>query len=201
MKKVILFSLLAFVAGHIVAQNIQSIPVGTTLPMADIKMKDISGKEVSINDAIKKNGVLVMFSCNTCPYVIKNQERTKETIALAEKNNIGVIILNSNEDKREGDDSFEEMKTYAEKQGYKCYYTVDEASKIADAFGATKTPEIFLFNSKNELIYKGAIDDNPSDASQVTRKHLKEAVSELTTGKPITIKESKSVGCTIKRKS
>lgn len=177
----------------------QSLAVGSDLPMKDVKMKDVTGKEISIKDAMKSNGVLVMFSCNTCPYVIKNQQRTLDIAAYAKKNNIGIILLNSNEGTRSGDDSYEAMKTYAQKQGYDFYYTVDTDSKIANAFGATRTPELFLFDANAKLQYKGAIDDNPTDEGNVKRIHAKEAINELTTGKSISVKESRSVGCSIKR--
>lgn len=176
------------------------LPVGSSMPKADLKLKDISGKEVSMKDAAKQNGVLVMFSCNTCPYVIKNQERTTAIAAYADKNNIGVIILNSNEAQRDDADSYEAMKVYAKEQGYKWHYVVDKNSEVADAFGANRTPECYLFNKELKLVYHGAIDDSPGDAGSVSREHLKAAVDELTAGKEVSKKESRSVGCTIKRK-
>lgn len=176
------------------------LPIGSDMPKADVKLKDISGKEVSIKEAAKQNGVLVMFSCNTCPYVIKNQQRTLDVAAYAEKNIIGVIILNSNEAQRNDEDSYEAMKAYAKEQGYKWNYAVDKNNEIADAFGASRTPECYLFNSGLKLVYHGAIDDNPADADNVSRHHLKAAVDEMAAGKEVTVKESRSVGCGIKRK-
>jgi hypothetical protein len=140
-----------------------------------------------------------MFSCNTCPYVIKNQDRTREISKYALVNNVGVILINSNEGTRDGDDSFEAMKEYAKKQGYNWSYVVDQKSVVADAFGATRTPECFLFNQEESLVYHGAIDDNPSDAGNIKRAHLKEAINEIVNGKEVSVKISRSVGCTIKR--
>jgi thioredoxin-related protein len=176
-----------------------NISIGAKLPLSETKMKDISGRETTLKEAMKSNGLLVMFSCNTCPYVIKNQERTKQICQYAIENNIGVILVNSNEGTRDGDDSFEEMKKYASAQGYKWLYTVDEKSAVADAFGANRTPECFLFNKKEALVYHGAIDDNPSDANNIKRNHLKEAINEMVAGKQIAVNSSRSVGCTIKR--
>ena len=110
MKKIVpalaaiaLCSLLAFTTGD-------PLTIGSPMPKADLKMKDISGKEVAMKDALKENGVLVMFSCNTCPYVIKNQERTLAISEYAIKMKVGVIILNSNEAYRGNEDSFDAMK-------------------------------------------------------------------------------------------
>ena len=114
------------------------LPLGSGIPKADNKLKDISGKEVTLKSAMKENGLLVMFSCNTCPYVIKNQQRTKEICQYALENNIGVVLINSNEAQRDNEDSYEAMKKYAEAQGYKWYYTVDKGSELADAFGASR---------------------------------------------------------------
>ena len=177
------------------------LPIGSPMPKANMQMEDISGKKLSLLDAKKVNGLLVMFSCNTCPYVIKNQPRTKEIAAFAEENNIGIILVNSNEAQRNDDDSFDAMKQYAKQQGYKWYYVTDNGSELADAFGANRTPECFLFNKTDKLVYHGAIDDNPGgEASEVGRKYLKEAMNEMLANKDVSVKTSRSVGCNIKRK-
>jgi peroxiredoxin len=200
MKKLFLFlsSFAVLALTSFVAPD--ELPIGAALPKTNVLLKDVSGKEVSLKDVKKQNGLLVMFSCNTCPYVIKNQPRTKEIAAFAQQNNIGVILINSNEGQRSSDDSFEAMKQYAKDQGYNWYYVVDKKSELADAFGANKTPECFLFNKEEKLVYHGAIDDNPGgEISEVGRKHLKEAINEMLSNKDVTVKTSRSVGCTIKR--
>ena len=199
MKK-IFFSLLA-VASLVTLAFTSGDPlkIGSTMPKADLKMKDISGKEVSIKDNLKDKGVLVMFSCNTCPYVIKNQERTVAISKYAQKMNVGVILLNSNEGQRTDDDSYAAMQSYAKDQKYKWNYVVDENHVVADAFGANRTPECFLFDKNMTLVYHGAIDDSPSDISTIKRNHLQEAINEMAAGKDVSVKESRSVGCTIKR--
>jgi len=200
MKKIFL-SLMTVAVVTIMAFTISNVlPIGSVMPKADVKLKDISGADVSIKEVKKENGVLVMFSCNTCPYVIKNQQRTVDIATFAQKNNVGIIILNSNEGQRDADDSFNEMKAYAKEQNYKWNYVVDKNNEVADAFGANRTPECFLFDKELKLVYHGAIDDNPTDGGNVKRHHLKEAINELTAGKEISYKESRSVGCSIKRK-
>ena len=155
------------------------LPIGSSLPKPEVKMKDISGKEVSFKDAMKKNGLLVMFSCNTCPVVHKYQSRTVEVCKYALDNEIGVILLNSNEATANNGDSYDDMKQYAEKLGYSWNYVVDKNSAMADAFGATRTPEVFLFDKDGKLVYHGAIDDNSNGPDEVTRKHLSIAMDEM----------------------
>lgn len=181
------------------ANHVNVLPLGADIPKPDLKMKDISGKEVSLKEAKKKNGLLVMFSCNTCPWVIKNQSRTNEIAQYALSKEVGVILLNSNEGQRGDADSFEDMKQYAKNNGYKWYYAVDKNHVLADEFGANRTPEVFLFNADGKHVYHGAIDDNPGNASGVNRKHLKEAIDEMLAGKDVSVKESRSQGCSIKR--
>jgi peroxiredoxin len=202
MKHLLLvFIAIAFTSIASFAQSFTPIAIGSSVPMNDVKLKDVSGKESSLKDAAGKNGLLVMFSCNTCPYVIKNQDRTKEICEYAKANGYGVIIINSNEDLRSNEDSYDAMQKYAAEQGYKWNYVVDTDSKLANAFGATRTPENFLFNADGKLVYHGAIDDNPSDASDVKEQFLRTALNENAAGKEVTTKESKSVGCSIKRRS
>jgi len=201
MNKLLLASLLvsAFSLASFRIGTYGELPIGAAVPKADVKLKDVSGKDVTLQEVRKENGLLVMFSCNTCPYVIRNQGRTKEICQYAASKGIGVILLNSNEGSRDGDDSFDEMKSYAKDQKYQWFYAVDRNNELADAFGANRTPECYLFDKSGKLVYHGAIDDNPADASGVGRKHLQQAIDESLAGKEISVKTSRSVGCSIKR--
>jgi thioredoxin-related protein len=175
------------------------LPIGAALPNQEMKMKDISGGEVSFKDAMKENGLLVMFSCNTCPVVHKYESRTVESCKKALESKIGVILLNSNEANRDNGDSFDDMKDYAKQLGYQWNYVVDAKSTMADLFGASRTPEVFLFDKNGKLVYHGAIDDNPNGPGEVTRQHLSIAIDELISGKNISMTTTRSVGCSIKR--
>lgn len=200
MKKILFLLATPALAGLLALRPANDpLPIGASLPQPTVKMKDVSGKEVSFADSKKKNGLLVMFSCNTCPVVGKYQSRTLEIARHAIANNIGVILLNSNEGTRSDGESMADMQDYAKEQGYDFSYVLDASSNMADLFGATRTPELFLFNKDNTLVYHGAIDDNANDAAKVTRQHAREAINELANGKDISTKQTRSVGCTIKR--
>jgi len=179
--------------------SVDPLPIGSSIPNADKKMKNVAGMELSFKDAMNAKGLLVMFSCNTCPVVHAYQSRTTEVCNYAKSKNIGVILLNSNEGSRDNGDSFSDMKEYANEQSYNWAYVVDENSVMANAFGATRTPECFLFNGEGKLVYHGAIDDNQNGPDEVTRKHLKIAMDEMLEGKDVAVKKTRSVGCTIKR--
>ncbi len=177
-----------------------ALPIGADMPKGEVKMKDVNGSILSLNDAKAANGLLVMFSCNTCPYVAKNLSRMKEMAGFAADSKIGVMIVNSNEGNRDTDESYVAMQAYAKTQQIKWHYVLDSNSEIADAFGAKRTPECYLFNKMGKLIYHGAIDDSPADVTLIKRTHLKEAINEMLSGKDVSVKESRSVGCGIKRK-
>ncbi len=175
--------------------------IGSSIPSPDVKMEDISGKSFSFNDVKKKNGLLVVFSCNTCPWVIKNQQVANEALKYAIQKDFGVIVLNSNEAQRGGDDSKVAMSGYAKNQQYQWPYVIDKNSVMADAFGAKVTPECYLFDKNMKLVYHGAITDNPKSPAESTRNHLKLAIDETESGQVVTQATSRAMGCGIKRKS
>ena len=176
-----------------------SLPIGSPLPKADLHLKDVSGKVITLDEAKGVNGLLVMFSSNTCPYVIRNQSRTKAVCGYAGDHKIGVVLLNANAGDRNGGNSFQAMQQYAKAQSYGWYYALDDNSVLADAFGARRTPECFLFDKNGKLVYHGAIDDSPGDPEQVKRHHLQIAIDEMLAGKEVSVKETRSVGCSISR--
>ena len=188
-----------FISTSAFAQSGKSLAIKSNFASGDKAMQDVvSGKEMSLKQLKQDNGLLVIFTCNTCPFVIKNQSRTSEMLAVAAASKVGVALINSNEAQRDDADSEAAMKDYAAKQRYP-NYLIDKASSLADYFGAGHTPEVFLFNSNDELVYKGAMDDSPSDPTAAKQIYLKNAISAMVAGKEITPNSTKSIGCSIKR--
>jgi thioredoxin-related protein len=203
MKKLFLLpiAVAAAIAISFQSAEIKPIEIGTSIPKADVKMYDVvSAQQISINDKKGANGTLVIFSCNTCPFVIAQESRITDMQNSAARMNIGVVIINSNEGKRSDDDSKEAMKSYSEKQKYTAPYLVDVNSELANAFGATRTPEHFLFDKNGKLVYRGSIDDSPRDMSSIKSHYLLDAMTALNKGKEITTQTTVSTGCSIKRK-
>lgn len=200
MKKVIFVCILVATVMVSTAGNNGKLGIGDKPVYTEVKMDDVSGSKISLADVKKENGLLVLFSSNTCPFVMQWEGRYPDLKAWADKNKVGMVVLNSNHQKRDGDDSFEAMKKHAKEKGYNFYYALDDQSLIANTFGGQTTPHAFLFNSKMELVYKGAIDDSYKSADEVKQPYLKDAISSIATGKEIAVKETKPVGCSIKRK-
>jgi hypothetical protein len=203
MKQVLTFiTAFAMATGFLIANPnnpITAIPIGSAAPEAAYIMKDVSGVEVSLMSARKENGLLVIFSCNTCPFVIGWEDRYIPVGDWCEANNVGFVLVNSNEAQRDKQDSMEEMRKHAADKNYNTFYVVDADHVLADAFGATRTPEVFLFDEELSLVYQGAIDDNMEDASAVGKPYLENALMNLLNSMPIDPATTKSVGCTIKR--
>ena len=194
-------SIITLSSGISYAQQAKLEP-GAMLPRVGTEMLSATdGSLVPYYKSADKNGLLVIFSCNTCPFVVKNESTILNTIKYAKAHNVGVVIINSNEAKREGDDSFEAMKAYAAKQGYTVPYLTDVNSQLADAFGANHTPEVFLFNNNNKLAYKGAMNDNPGNPGSAKITYINDAIDAIVAGREANPSTTKSIGCSIKRKS
>jgi len=179
-----------------------SLALGAKAPMATTRMKTANGKEVSIADVKGAKGTLVVFTCNACPWAKKWESRIVELGNDAGKKGIGMIAINSNDPNVNADDSYAVMQTRAKERGMKFAYAYDATSGIARAFGATRTPEAFLFDASGKLVYHGTIDDNADDAAAVKDAYLANAVNAVAGGKAVPVAETKALGCGIKfRKS
>ena len=201
MKKLFILAIVitaAISSAFMISPAFDELALNAAMPESGYKMKDVSGKDISLDEAKTAKGLLVIFSCNTCPYVKLSETRIKDYSDFCAANGIGCIIVNSNEAQRGEEDSFDAMTKYHATQKLKCFYTVDAGSKLANAFGATRTPQCFLFNGK-VLVYKGAIDDNVKDQTAVKETYLKDALNAVVKNTVPAKQETKSIGCTIKR--
>ena len=180
--------------------NVQAkeLSIGNEILGVDYILKNIDGNDTSLDKLKKSNGILVVFSCNTCPWVIRWQDRYNILSAFSKKNDIGFVAVNSNARLHESVDSMDEMIYHATANEYGFPYVLDEDAKLAKAFGAMKTPHVYLFNSDNKLVYTGAIDDNAKSAKKVKNNYLMDAIRALGTNKKIKISETKALGCSIK---
>ena len=174
------------------------LTIGSTAPKTDVEMTGTDGETYTLSDAAKKNGLLVMFSCNTCPWVKAWEDRYNDVAKAAARHDIGMIALNPNAAIRDGGESMADMKARAKKKGYDFPYVLDKGATLATAFGATKTPDLFLFNSEMKLVYRGAIDDSPRDAEGVEKQYILSAMEAMVEDSQIQPEITKSIGCTIK---
>ena len=176
------------------------LEIGSTMPLKDLELADISGKNITLANAKGDAGTLVVFSCNTCPWVIRWEDRYVSLANTYAQKGIGMVVVNSNAARFGGEDSLEEMLEHAKNNGYNFPYAQDPESELASAFGATKTPHIYLFDGDDKLVYRGAIDDNAKNAKKVDEPFLANAIDALLAGNPISPQTTKALGCSIKFK-
>lgn len=143
-------------------------------------------------------GYIVTFTCNTCPFAIKYEDRI---IALHEKmapRGYPVVAIQPNDPAIKPGDDVDAMKTQAEKKDYPFVYLFDEGQKVYPQYGASRTPEIFLLDKDLVLRYHGTIDDSATDPAAVTVNYVEEAVEALENGRKPDPATTKAIGCTIK---
>jgi peroxiredoxin len=196
--KTLLLPLLILAAS--VQTDVKELAIGSAAPLFDLKMTTTTGASVSLTDIRKENGTLLIFTSNTCPWVHAWEDRYNEVARIAEANRIGVVFVNPNEATRAQGESMDDMKARAEKNGYGFTYAMDADHKLADAYGATRTPHVYLMDKTNTLVYVGAIDDNSRNAAAVEKRYLSDALSQVGKGHVVTTTTSRALGCTIKRK-
>lgn len=175
-----------------------SLKPGDPIPMAGVRMMNVDGRQISIDDIRGEKGTLVIFSCNSCPWVKAWLDRIVAIGNEYMERGIGVIMINSNDPAVKEEDRFEVMQNVVKEKGIRFPYVVDATSEVARAFGATRTPEAFLFDVNGRLVYHGAIDDNARNPEAVEHHYLREALEALINGKPVPVAETKAIGCTIK---
>ncbi len=180
-------------------------PLGSVLKAPKKLYKNANGPNTSLIQEVKKNGLIVVFSCNTCPFVVGSkhfpgwEKQYNELYDSSMKNKIGFLLVNSNEAKRGGDDSFDKMETHAKKNKYKMAYLLDENSSLANELLAKTTPHVFFYNAQLELIYSGSIDNIWDGKRKKEQYYLKDAIRSHVSSKKIKPSATPPKGCSIKR--
>jgi thioredoxin-related protein len=174
-------------------------------PMQQIDMKSVNGSMYSLNSLKKDKGLIVIFSCNSCPFVVGSDDfpgwemQYDSLYQEALANNIGFVLVNSNEGKRAQVDSYEEMIKHAKEQKYSMPYVLDEQAALANAFGAKTTPHVYFFDQKLTLIYTGSIDNSWDKGRKTDQTYLFNAIKAQGKGKKIKPNTTEPKGCGIKR--
>ncbi len=176
----------------------QPIPIGTKTP--DFSLTGTDGKVYSLTSFAYKKLLIIIFTCNHCPYVHAYEDRIKQFQRNYSERGVQIVAINSNDDSSHPEDSFERMITRAKIKKYNFPYLRDESQETAKAFGASHTPEVFLFDQKRNLVYYGKIDDNWKQPEKVVSRYLKDAVEETLQNKSVSVPETYAIGCTIKWK-
>ena len=176
----------------------KTLKIGSPIP--GFNLPAVDGKNYSLESFKDKKVLVVIFSCNHCPYVRAYEDRIIEIQKDYKSKGVEVIAINSNDAEKYPEDSFEEMKKRVAEKKFNFLYLRDEDQSVARSFDAAHTPEIFVFNEERKLVYHGKIDDNWQGEKKAKTKYLRNALDEVLEGKEVSIPETYSIGCTIKWK-
>ena len=170
-------------------------------PAPDFALPDTSGNQVERNNFSDAAGLLVVFMCNHCPYVIHLREELASFAAEYRGKGLAVVGINANDASTHPADSFEKMIDEVRQIGYSFPYLHDESQEVAKSYGAVCTPDFFLYDRDRKLVYRGQFDDSrPRNDIPVTGKDLRTAADALLGGRPVPEDQKPSVGCNIKWK-
>jgi peroxiredoxin len=175
-----------------------TLTLGTTAPVFDLP--GVDGRNHTLDDYADADVLVLVQSCNHCPYVQAWEGRLKAIQADYADRGIRLVAVSSNDADAYPEDSFEEMQRRAEKQSFNFDYLYDEEQYIARMLGSERTPEVFLFDKDRRLVYHGAIDDSRDDRA-VTRHYLRDALDAVLAGRSPELAETPPVGCTLKWKA
>jgi len=167
-------------------------------------LKNVDGTIVSLSDYSDQKGVILVFTCNPCPFAKAYEQRIIQLHEKYANEGFPVVAINPNDPVQSPEDTFEQMQVRAEEKGYPFPYLKDETQDIYKSYGATRTPHIFLLENKNgkfKVAYIGAIDDNAMDASSVGQQYVEQAIRSIISGQEPNPAETKAIGCTIKGKA
>ena len=173
-----------------------TIDVGKSGP--PFTLKGVDGKVHSLQDYSDKKAVVVVFTCNHCPAAVKAEDRLIQIQNDYADKGVQLIAINSNEDKGHPTDSFENMVRRAAEKKFNFPYLRDDTQDVARAYGALRTPHVFLLDGRRKVVYQGRIDDNIDDVNAVTRHDLRVAIEETLQGKPVSTPTTEPVGCNVK---
>lgn len=175
-----------------------TLQIGQTAP--DFDLPGVDGKNYSLASFNDAKLLVVVFSCNHCPYVIGSEERMKSFYANYAPRGVAMIAINSNETEGHPTDSFEHMQARAREKGFKFAYVRDDTQEIARAYGALRTPHWYVFDHDRKLRYTGRMDDNPRTPGAEKTHELHDAVEALLVGKKPPVELTNPIGCNVKWK-
>ena len=174
-----------------------TIALATDAPTFDLP--GVDGQRHTLDDYADRPALAVVWSCNHCPYVQAWEGRMIELQREFGDRGFGLVAISSNDADSYPEDSFDAMKSRAAEQGFNFDYLYDEDQSVLNAYGAERTPEVFLFDGERRLVYHGAIDDSREE-DEVSERYLWEAIEAVLAGGEPSVADTPPVGCTVKRK-
>lgn len=192
--------LIALLMATVVTTFAQGVKVGDKAP--EFALKNVDGKVVNILDYNSKKGLVVIFTCNHCPYAKAYEQRIID-LQTSYGLDFQVVAINPNDATEYPDDSYEKMIVRAKEKGFNFPYLYDGTQEVAKAYGALKTPHVYVLSKSEQgfvVEYIGAIDDNYVNAKKAKHKYVEDAIKALIAGEKVNPTTTVAVGCSVKWK-
>jgi peroxiredoxin len=173
-----------------------TLQIGEVAP--DFSLPGVDGKTYSLADFSDHRVLVIVFSCNHCPYVVGSEDRIKSFVSDYEPQGVALVAINSNSENTYANDSFEHMVERAKEREFNFVYLRDKSQDVARAYGALRTPHFFVFDSRRQLRYTGRMDDNPKNPGQETTHELRDAVDDVLEGQDVRVPLTNPLGCNVK---
>jgi hypothetical protein len=193
------FWLLALVSPLVLGVHAQAqeLPLGAAMPLMDRPLQHVQGDEVRLSELRGERATVVVFWSNECAWTQRYDDRIRSVSSDLAGQGVAVVLVNPNDPIANPGEAVEAGRG----RGYDMPYVMDRGSALARAFGATRTPHIYVFDASNVLVYVGTLDDSPGDAGNVQRRYLRDAITSILEGGPIETAQTRAYGCTIKFQS
>jgi len=173
-----------------------TLNIGDAAP--DFALPGTDGRTYSLADFASAKLLVIVFSCNHCPYVVGSEERMKAFHADYTPRGVALVAINSNEDQGHPADSFEHMVARAAERGFAFPYLRDQSQDVALDYGALRTPHYYVFDEHRKLAYTGRMDDNPRTPGKETTHELRDAIDALLAGRRPLVEVTNPIGCNVK---
>jgi peroxiredoxin len=175
-----------------------TLEIGEHAP--DFSLPGVDGKTWTLSDFDDAKLLIVVFSCNHCPFVVGSEDRMNALYADYRPKGVAMIAINSNEEANHPTDSFDHMVQRARDKGFRFPYARDESQQVAKAYGALRTPHFYVFDEDRTLRYTGRMDDNPRQPGSETTRELRDALDALLDGREPPVTLTNPIGCNVKWK-
>ncbi len=173
-----------------------TLELGATAP--DFSVAGTDGKNYSLADFESASTLVVFFTCNHCPFVVGSDEVTRATAEKFQDKGVAFIGINSNSEKTNPTDDFDQMVSRMKEHNFPWIYARDASQEVAQAYGALRTPHFYVFDADRKLVYCGRGVDQPRDTSKMQINDLEKALAEVTAGQSVSVPLTNPIGCNVK---
>ena len=173
-----------------------TLEIGARAP--DFRLPATDGKTYALKDFADAGVLVVVFTCNHCPYVLGSDEVTRAAADKFRSSGVRFVAINSNSANTYAEDDFPHMVARMKEHRFPWVYLRDESQEVALAYGALRTPHFFVFDRERKLVYTGRGLDNPREAAKATANDLDRTLEEITMGRPVSVPKTNPIGCNVK---